>query len=127
VAAVIRKTVSSAIKKKSDTVNLHQLAISHYENTDALTEGLQLAKTGTQRFPDCLDLWESRLTLLLKTHKQCPATLATLEVFHEAILRFPGSIRLAELYSQLLKQQHANKSISDKELWTSLEVGFSVI
>ncbi|KAA1115276.1 U3 snoRNP protein [Puccinia graminis f. sp. tritici] len=121
VAAVIRKTVSSAIKRKSDTVNLHQLVISHYENTDAITDGLQLAKTGTQRFPDCLDLWESRLTLLLKTQEQKPASPTTLEVFHEAIQRFPGSIRLAELYSQFLKQQHANKSISDEELWTSLE------
>ncbi|OAV91598.1 hypothetical protein PTTG_04246 [Puccinia triticina 1-1 BBBD Race 1] len=118
VAAVIRKTVSLAIKKKTDTANLYRLVLSHYETTAAISDGLQLAKTATQRFPDCLDLWESRLALLVKTQEDSPTTL---EVFQEAIQRFPGSIRLAEQYTQLLKQRHGKNIMSDEELWTSVE------
>ncbi|KAI9628307.1 hypothetical protein H4Q26_018108 [Puccinia striiformis f. sp. tritici PST-130] len=121
VSAVIRKTVSSAIKRKTDTPKLHQLAITHYENSEAINDGLQLAKTATQRFPECLDLWDSRLGLLLKTNEDSPATPDTLLVFQQAIQRFPGSIRLAEQYTQLLKHQHTKHALNDQELWSSIE------
>ncbi|KAI7962240.1 hypothetical protein MJO28_000334 [Puccinia striiformis f. sp. tritici] len=121
VSAVIRKTVSSAIKRKTDTPKLHQLAITHYENNEAINDGLQLAKTATQRFPECLDLWDSRLGLLLKTNEDSPATPDTLLVFQQAIQRFPGSIRLAEQYTQLLKHQHTKHALNDQELWSSIE------
>jgi len=121
VSAVIRQTLSSAVKRKADTATLYQLAISHYESTAAITDGLEIASTATQRFPDSRDLWESRLALLLKTSKGDPATPVTLEVFQTAIQRFPGSIRLAELYVQFLMQQHTNKALSDEELWTDVE------
>lgn len=121
VSAVIRQTLSSAVKRKADTATLYQLAISHYESTAAIADGLEIASTATQRFPDSRDLWESRLALLLKTSKGDPATPVTLEVFRTAIQRFPGSIRLAELYIQFLMQQHTSRALSDEDLWTEVE------
>ncbi|PLW29953.1 hypothetical protein PCASD_18885 [Puccinia coronata f. sp. avenae] len=121
VSAVIRQTLSITIKKEADTPALHKLAISHYENTTSMTDGLRIASTATQRFPDCLDLWEMRLALLLKSHEDGPVTPVTVEVFQEAIQRFPGSIRLAEEYIQFLKLQHTHKALNDEELWTEIE------
>jgi hypothetical protein len=89
-----------------------------------MTDGLRIASTATQRFPDCLDLWEMRLALLLKSHEDGPVTPVTVEVFQEAIQRFPGSIRLAEEYIQFLKLQHTHKALNDEELWTEIEVSF---
>ncbi|POW11614.1 hypothetical protein PSTT_05101 [Puccinia striiformis] len=120
VSAVIRKTVSSAIKRKTDTPKLHQLAITHYENSEAINDGLQLAKQQLNVFRSAWiygtvgSVYYSKLMKIVQPLRYSSS-------FSTGYSAFPGSIRLAEQYTQLLKHQHTKHALNDQELWSSIE------
>ncbi|KAI9600886.1 hypothetical protein H4Q26_000680 [Puccinia striiformis f. sp. tritici PST-130] len=113
-----------------DSFISHQEKNRHTKTTSARDNALREMKQSTMdsnslnsnsTFSGVLGLWDSRLGLLLKTNEDSPATPDTLLVFQQAIQRFPGSIRLAEQYTQLLKHQHTKHALNDQELWSSIE------
>ncbi|EGG11592.1 uncharacterized protein MELLADRAFT_91057 [Melampsora larici-populina 98AG31] len=117
VSLVVKKTMTSIISKKTDSVRCHELALSHYQSTSSHPEILSASTQATTRFPESLSLCISRLELIIQSTKNGQENNSNyLQTFHHAQTQFPGSLRIAELFVQIIKLKHARKEMTGTDM-----------
>ncbi|KAH9823968.1 U3 small nucleolar RNA-associated protein 6-domain-containing protein [Melampsora americana] len=117
VSLIIKKTMTSIVSKKSDSVRCHELALSHYKTTCPKSEIISASTQASTRFPESLSLCIHRLELMIEATKNGEGNDSNcLQLFHNSQTRFPGSLRVAELYVQIIKVKHSRKEMSDTDM-----------